>query len=199
MPGSVGFKFGLLAAILCATVAGCAPWGRFGGESVRANPVLIPIQDADYVWEHVVDVVDDYFVIDREERVKVVGDVITEGLIETKPVPGATLLEPWRRDSVDRYERLESTLQTIRRRCIVRVIPDSQGFLVEIVALKELEDLPRPEQTTAGAATFRYDDSLQRYRDPAGDPVQPLGWIPQGRDVPLEQAMLARLQATLGR
>lgn len=180
-------------------MSGCAPWGRFAGDSPRANPVLIPIQDADYVWEHVVDVVDDYFVIDREERVKVVGDVITEGLIETKPMPGATLLEPWRRDSVDRYERLESTLQTIRRRCIVRVIPDSQGFLVEIVALKELEDLPRPEVTNAGAATFRYDDSLQRYRDPAGDPVQPLGWIPQGRDVPLEQAMLARLQSTLGR
>ena len=43
------------------------------------------------------------------------GSTLTEGRIDTFPKPGATLLEPWDHDSADSYERLESTLQSIRR------------------------------------------------------------------------------------
>ena len=52
---------------------------------------------------------------------------------------------------------------------------------------------------TAGGATFRYDESMQRYREPTGDPVQPMGWIPLGRDVALEQQMLDQLAERLGK
>jgi len=190
-------------AVLALLACGCAPlaWNPrpYATQITQANPALVTIQDPDYVWEQVVEVVDDYFKIERQERVRVVGDVMTEGYVETFPTPGATLLEPWHHDSVDFHERLESTLQTIRRRALVRVIPDSQGFLIEVAVFKELENLPRPERSTAGGATFRYDESIQRYREPTGDPVLPMGWIPQGRDVALEQVMLEKLAERLGK
>jgi hypothetical protein len=186
--------------------------GEAGPVVVPQNNVVIPAVNRDFAWDQIVDVVDDDFEIEREERVKEVGGILTEGSIDTFPVTGATLLEPWRRDSVGYYERLESTLQSIRRRAFVRVVPDQHGYLVDVTVIKELEDVPRPERATAGAATFRYDTSLQRdtefatdpYRIP-GDPARPngprtptVGWIPLGRDPKLEQVMLAKIQSRLG-
>ena len=116
-----------LLVALALLGCGCAPFdwrpGPFAAQITQSNPALVTIQDPDYVWEQVVEVVDDYFKIVRQERVRVVGDVLTEGFVETAPTPGATLLEPWHRDSADTLERLESTLQTIRRRALVRQSP----------------------------------------------------------------------------
>jgi hypothetical protein len=188
------------------------------GPPIPKNTILVPAQNHDYVWDQVVDIVDDYFQIDQEERVKQVGDMQTEGRIDTFPIPGATLLEPWRKDSVNFHERLESTLQSIRRRGFVRVIPQENGcggYLVEVTVTKELEDVPHPINGSAGASTFRYDTSLNRDTefdvDPnriPGDPARPIGpraatggWIPMlpdGHDHALEQEMLAKIQARLG-
>jgi hypothetical protein len=194
---------------------GVQPPGVVGADGpivVPQNNVVVPAVNRDFAWDQVVDVVDDYFEIEREERVKQVGDTLTEGSIDTFPLTGATLLEPWRRDSVGYYERLESTLQSIRRRAFVRVVPDQHGYLVDVTVIKELEDVPQPEKASAGAATFRYDTSLQRdtefatdpFRIP-GDPARPngprtptVGWIPLGRDPKLEQEMLAKIQTRLG-
>lgn len=154
--------------------------------------------DRDLVWEQLVDVVDDYFKIEREERVRLSGDVLTEGRLDTYPRTGSTLLEPWNTDSVNRYERLESTLQSIRRRALVRVIPAEGGFLVDLSVLKELEDVPHPENASASWMNLRNDNSLRRYADPIAGRQPTLGWIGIGRDVALEQTMLAQLQSRFG-
>jgi len=176
---------------------GCAG-PSLGPVALAPNPMPVAATDPNYVWEQLVDVVDDDFEIQREERIQVFGDFAVEGRIDTFPLVGATYLEPWRRDSVGAYERLESTLQTIRRRALVRVIPDQGTYLVDVAVFKELEDLKRPERSTVGGATFRYDSSLRRLSDPLlGQPVTE-GWIPLGRDLQLEQRMLAKIQARLG-
>src|SRR5262245_49993223 len=82
--------------------------------SEPSSAVLVPALNRDLVWDQVVDIVDDYFKIEHEERVKLVGCTMIEGHIDTFPLTGATLFEPWRRDSVGCYNRLESTLQSIR-------------------------------------------------------------------------------------
>jgi hypothetical protein len=161
------------------------------------NPAVLPAVDRDLLWQHLVDVVDDHFTIDREEQVRQIGDVITEGRIDTFPEVGSTYFEPWRRDSANSYEKLESTLQTIRRQCVVRVIPTASGYLVDLAVFKELEDLARPEMATAGAATLRHDTSLERVVQPVGDQPFVRGWIPLGRDVALEQRMLLHLRNRL--
>jgi hypothetical protein len=176
------------------------------------NSVVIPPLDAEVVWTKMVDVADDYFKVQSEQRVVFAGGVPTEGRIDTFPQTGATILEPWRGDSVGWHERWESTLQSIRRIGTMRLIPDPAGWRVEVVVDKELEYLPRPMRATAGGASFRNDDSLYRYGTPlptlgqqVGDQPRPVsaptpnaGWIPLGRDPLLEQRMLGKLLAKLG-
>jgi hypothetical protein len=177
-----------------------------------SNAVVIPPIDAEGIWLKMVDVTDDYFKVQSEQRVVFANGVPTEGRIDTYPQTGATLLEPWRRDSVGFRERLESTLQSIRRSATMRLIPDPAGWRIEVIVNKELENLPRPMHTTTGAASFRNDDSLYRYGTPlptlgqqVGDAPRPvasptptIGWIPLGRDPLLEQKMLEKLVTRLG-
>ncbi|MBM4021680.1 MAG: hypothetical protein FJ284_05445 [Planctomycetes bacterium] len=176
------------------------------------NSVVIPPLDAEVVWTKMVDVTDDYFKVQSEQRVVFAAGVPTEGRIDTFPQTGATILEPWRGDSVGWHERWESTLQSIRRIGTLRLIPDPGGWRVEVVVNKELEYLPRPMRATAGGASFRNDDSLYRYGTPlptlgqqVGDQPRPvaaptpaIGWIPVGRDPLLEQRILGKLLAKLG-
>src|SRR5690606_24119803 len=92
----------------------------------------------------------------------------------------------------------QSTLQTIRRRAVVRVVPEPDGYLIDLQVVRELEDLPRPEAATAGAATYRNDSSLpiaNRGFVSRSDWSQ--DWIMLGRDIPLEQKMLGEMRERL--
>lgn len=180
---------------------GCASTGDMLGNSnviQVENPLFVPVADREFTWNQLVDMVDDRFRIDREERVRFDQGVLLEGRIETFPQVGSTLLEPWRKDSTPGFETDHATLQTIRRRATVIVSPREGGYLINLIVQKELEDLSRPEHATAGGATLRHDNSLVSADETtdAGGPVT-LGWIPVGRDLSLEQAMLADLRARL--
>jgi hypothetical protein len=159
---------------------------------------MVPVSDETYAWDQIADVVDDYFKITREQRVRRTGEAWTEGRIETAPLDGATVLEPHRHDSVGWFNRWESTFQSIRRRAIVRVIPDPSGYLVEVVVLKELEDLPKPEKGTVGPSTFGSELTMpsQRLEEVVRTHPSPK-WIPMGRDPALEQRMLSDIHARL--
>ncbi len=206
----------LLPIALFIGLPGCA---TIGPPPVHwENPALVPVVNRDFVWDQIVDVVDDYFRIEREDRVRLVGDVQTVGRIDTVPEVGSTLLEPWRSDSVNFNERLESTLQTIRRRALVQVVPAEGGFLVDVAVYKELEDLKSPEMAATGRAVIRDDGSPDRFSDEsgsaaaagsspppatrAGGPYGPqptmLGWIPLGRDAALEQRIIGQIMARVG-
>ena len=189
-------------------LAGIAPGGMIspqfglppGPDAVPGlgNPILVPVGDDQFAWEQIADVVSDYFTIAREQQARRSGEVWSEGRIDTAYQGGATWLEPHRHDSVGSFNRWESTFQSIRRIATVRVIPDSGGYLVEVVVNKELEDLPRPEHATAGAATFRTDGSLPTARaDRVSRTFSSPRWIPLGRDAALETRMLADIQARL--
>ncbi len=172
------------------------PPGGVAPGAVSANPVYLPVSNQDWAWEQIVDVVDDYFRVERENRVQLIGNVMTEGRIDTFPQIGATWLEPHRPDSVGRENRWESTLQTIRRRAVLRVIPEQGGYLVEVVVYKELEDLPRPEHSIASASTFRHDNSLEsRLSEGVLRTRLSKSWLPLGRDPAIEQKMLAEIRA----
>jgi hypothetical protein len=163
------------------------------GVQLLSNPVFISGTDHEFIWETVVDVIDDYFRVESE--IRPTGDCVTEGVLRTYPLTGATILEPWLSDSANAYERLESTLQTIRRYSVVHVRPSQGGFWIDVAVFKELENNTRPIQSTASAATLlRYDTSLTRVVDPVGEQEGHAGWIPQGRDLALEQRILGQLQ-----
>jgi hypothetical protein len=167
------------------------------------NPQLVTVTDREFVWNQVVYTIDNYFSIEREERVRQVGDVLTEGRIDTFPMVGSTILEPWQNDSAPGYERLHATLQSIRRQATVHVMPTDGGYLIEVNVNKELEDVNQPEHATTGHSTAPFGGSLVRTgrwrQNPGSLPsaTHTLGWIPLGRDIQLEQRILHELRARL--
>ena len=203
------FRFAAIA-LLALVPLGCsreAPWivppdiavPSTAGTATYSNPSHLTASDHIVLWETVADIIDDYFPeFQHEEPVRQIGDVLTEGRLETFPQVSPTFMVPWRRDGAGSYERLENTLQTMRRFAVVRVSPDQSGFLVDVAVYKELEDLRRPANATAGSATLRYDESVERIVEPTTDLPVHQGWIPKGRDVLLEQTILGHLHTRLG-
>ena len=55
------------------------------GPTVMLDNPLVVAGDTDFVWNQIVDTLDDYFRIQREQRVQNPGVAATEGLIETFP------------------------------------------------------------------------------------------------------------------
>jgi hypothetical protein len=83
----------------------------------------------------------------------------------------------------------------------VRVIPAQGGFLIDVEVYKELENVPRPETgaiSLANSQTLRNDAALVRLTNPVGGQEPSSGWLPLGRDVALEQVILAGIQARTG-
>jgi hypothetical protein len=154
------------------------------------NPMFVASTNEELVWERAIDVLHDFqFEIAQENRL---GKVI-----ETAPKPGAGLLEPWHPDSVDLPNRLESSLQSVRRIVQISFQPSDQqpGYMVTVAAYKEIEDLPGVAANSPGAATFSESTPLQRDLDSVVGQSAPSEWIRVGRDLALEQALLSRLFA----
>jgi len=181
----------LLLIFLCS-LTGCLHTGGSSPAAARplaTNPLLVTTQDQELVWERAVDVLHDFqFEIGRENRVG--------RTIETLPKVGSGLLEPWHQDSVGFQQRLESSLQSIRRVVVLSLQPDDEGrgFLVSVSAHKEMEHLDGVAANSAGAATFSENTPLVRDLNAVVGQSSPSQWIPMGRDFDLEQAILNRLR-----
>ncbi len=172
---------------------GCSATGGLGRglKTVSPNPLTVPSDDFDFVWSQCVAVLDEYFDGIRENRLA--------RTMVTDPKIGATLIEPWYGDSVGFNERLESSLQTIRRWGRISLTPaPGGGYLVKVEVFKELEDLTKPERSIGGSrAVFDSDFPVDRSREIVG-PVPLLnGWIPRGHDAKLEQVILTRIRNEL--
>lgn len=185
--------FRLLVLTGVCSLWGCALPGRpltAPGPVAVTNPLMVATRNEELVWERAVDVLHDFqFEIARENRLG--------RMIETIPKVGSGVLEPWHHDSVTLEDRLESSLQSIRRIAHVSLQPDDsgQGFLVGVAVYKELEHLPGIAGNSPGAATFSESTPLMRDLDPVVGQTSPSVWVPVGRDAALEHAMLQRLRA----
>lgn len=175
-------------AILVVAVNGCATVPAFSPPV--SNPVFVRANNPDEAWERAVDVVHDYlFEIERENKLG--------GRLETRYKTGASVLEPWHRDSVGADNRLESSLQSIRRKAFVSVTPFEGGYLIGVEAHKELEDVAKAANLQ-GAATFLDDNILARDLNAVVGQATPSGWISKGRDEALEQSMLRSFSQAFG-
>jgi hypothetical protein len=155
------------------------------------NPMYVPLGPTatayNAVFERVLDVVDDYFEISYANRY--------DGRVMTFPRIAPGLEQLWKNGSPDFDQRLEASLQTIRHRAEVLIQPaEDGGFFVQVTVFKELEDLPRPVRATAGAASFRDAETVERQFEVIDPTVFESTWIPFGRNVPLEQAILEKLR-----
>jgi hypothetical protein len=184
----------LITSAVLAGGSGCAALRKrepVGAVSVVSNPFFVPANNEEAVWERTVDVVHNYFDIARENRL--------EGVIESHPKAGASALEPWHRDSVGIENRLESTLQTIRRRAFVKITPTEGGYLVGAEVFKEREDVRGRTENSPGGATFQEARPLQRNLNLVLGQTAASGWISLGRDDALENRLLRELHTSLQR
>lgn len=159
------------------------------------NPASVVIPDHEFAWNQIVDEVDNYFKIKKEERVRLDEGIISEGIITTYPTSGSTLLEPWRTDSSSGFEKWQSTFQTIRRTATVRVIPNGATYLIDVQVEKEMEDLPKPENAVVGSLRSNVSTTTDEDGDPFHRHRQ--RWFSIGRDTTLEQRMLAAIQGRI--
>ncbi len=177
------------ASLIACVCSGCATTG--GAHALTENPLIVPSADYETVHRASVIAVDQFFDIASEDR--------NQRKIVTQPKSGATLFEPWEIDSVGFQERLECTLQTIRRVAIITInpAPTGQGWAIKVVVYKELEDLLQPDRQSIGRAVFNNQFPLNRSREVVGPVQAPPYWIPRGQDYKLEQAILAKIRSSL--
>jgi hypothetical protein len=182
---------GIVLALALVVLAGCqASRGLGRVRTVSPNPLVVPSDDFEAIWRECVAVLDEYFDIAREDRLA--------RTIVTNPKMGATLFEPWYGDSAGPAERLEATLQSIRRFARIKVdAAPGGGYAVKVEVHKELEDLAKPERQAGGRAVFDADFPVNRTREIVGPVPIPNGWIWKGRDTELEQVILTRLRNNL--
>ena len=181
----------LVFAGLCLLTAGCHLFS-VRPPSAPPQPLYVTSADSEFVWERIVDVLHDYpFEIERENKLN--------GIIETKYRIGSTLLEPWFRDSYGLRNRLESGIQTVRRKVFVTMTPVEGGYIVTVRADKELENFPIAAANTTGGATFQENQPLQRDLNAVLGPETAQEWVRRGRDTVLEQDLTSRLQAVFSR
>ena len=189
----------LIVGLLCVpALIGCAGVSSFRQGAVMpvaaANPLFVSTQNEDLLWERTVEALEDFqFPIRKENRLARV--------IETDYKVGASVFEPWHGDSVGLANRLESTLQSVRRRVVITMVPHEQqaGYLVMVEAVKELEDLPGLAANSPGGATFLESRPLDRDLNLVVGQSAPSGWLWAGRDYQLEQSILGQLRYLLSR
>lgn len=164
-----------------------------------ANPFQVGQADPALVWLQVVDAVDDLFPVKSESPVRKDSIAWLEGRLETFPEVGATIFEPWRRDSTPGFERLQSTFQTIRRTAYVKVLPGPDGYLIDVKVVKEQEDVDHSQYPTAGSSVQRHDGSVVRSSNVLGDLPTTIDWYPAGigRDLDLERRLSERIAGRL--
>ncbi len=176
--------FAMLATLPCCGCLSSPPKANPRG----ASTIQVSDSARDPMWERAVVVLNrNHFQVARESKL--------EGVIETEYRGGSGLLEPWNPDSVGLSNRMESTLQSIRRKVTVTMQSTGPGTMnVNVRADKELEDLPGLAANYEGGATFSENQPLSRDLDQVVGQSGPSRWISIGRDPLLERKLLNEIQ-----
>lgn len=204
MKAFVPLWFTVLTVVVLITTAGCHRWAPplpflpppgpprpHPIEVPVSNPTTIPPVAPDFLWEQIVDSIDDYFRIDYESPVRRTETFWQPGTLETFPEISGTTLEPWRGEAARGYQRLQSTIQTIRRTATVEVAPVEAGYALSIKVVKEQEDVDQSQFAAAGAAAQRHDGALIENSEQVRQMPITLGWFEIGRDTELERRIMA--------
>lgn len=171
------------------------------GSADNLNPLYVRTEDNKWLWESIVDVVDNYFPIasespvlkDESQNNGVLISRFTEGRLDTKPVIAPGVCQPWKKSSANISQRWEATFQTIRRYAVVRVVPENEGFKINLAVYNEMENRSNPMNSRKSNTNFTFTDDLSQLELPAGPTAPSDGWFPIGRNTEMEQIILEEL------
>jgi len=127
---------------------------------------------------------------------------LENGLIRTRPLPGAQFFELWRSDNVGAENSLRANLHTIRRTVEIDVTQQGEEFCIGCDVRVQRLSLPEREAGSSSARAYemysRSSPSLQKLRF---DPQQEKGmaWIDLGGDTQLAAEILKRIEEQIAR
>ena len=179
---------GLWSLTACLLLSGCVTLTNANPRTSAPPAVQIPAAQRDAMWERAIAVLHEmHFMVARESKL--------EGVIETEFRAGSGLLEPWNKDSVGYANRLESSLQSIRRRVTISFQETSPDYIMILVSVdKQIEDVPGLAANYEGGATFSEAEPLNRDLDQVIGQAGPSRWLPRGSDPLLEAEIMRRIR-----
>lgn len=179
----------ILSALIIAGCFGChSPTGEL---QVIRGDIRIVKDDLKPSWDEVLDVLSEHnFAADYQS--------LRVGRIITEPVVSQQWFEFWRDDAQGRYQWLESSLHTMRRRVEVTFAPANDGYRMTLFAYVERKSQPERQVTTASGAIQIYREKLPIYTGEKVAAGEQVYWVDVGRDDRLEAYLLERIASRLG-
>ena len=179
------------ALITCALVlTGCAEQQQFKA----VEQICVPDTGKAEAMQAAEDVLGKmHFTIDKADA--------EQGLIRTKPLPGAQIFEFWRSDNVGAFNSAEANLHSIRR--VAELDITRQGGQLYIGCNVKVSRLSLPEhQISSSARAYQmFSQSSPAMQILALHPQQKKGmaWVDLGNDTRLATEILKRIEKQINR
>jgi hypothetical protein len=126
---------------------------------------------------------------------------VRNGLIRTRPLPGAQFFEFWRNDNVGIDNAIAANIHTIRR--IVTIDINQQGPQIHIVCEVHTQRLSLPERpvnsSTGVYGMFSQSSPLLQRLILNPEQAKRMTWIDLGRDSRLEVEIIKRIETRIQR
>ena len=205
----------LLVVWLAPTMTACCAirerFNRLDGpvgayEPEQPNPLVVQTQDAEALWDAIVDVIDNYYIIKTENPVRTYERTdengktyyyCTEGRLDTEPSIMGGVHEPWRKNGDECADRWFATFQTVRSYAYVRVTPEEKGFFIYLTINREIEDMPNPIGSNVDY-NLHFNDDLSQLSQAVGERSRSKGWIDIGRATDLEGRVMKEIAWRVG-
>ena len=134
-----------------------------------------------------------YFTIDKAD--------FDNGLIRTRPLPGAQFFEFWRSDNAGADNALAANLHTIRRTATLDISQQGQELRIDCNVQAQRLSLPERQDSSSTRVYGMFsqsDSTLQRLKlNP--EQQEEMAWIDLGSDKQLEAKILKRIETGIVR
>ena len=121
---------------------------------------------------------------------------VQNGLIRTRPLPGAQLFEIWRGDNVGADNHLQANLHTIRRTVELEITQHDEKICIDCHVRVQRLSLPEREVTSSARAYDMFSRSTPSLQRLIINPEQQkaMAWIDLDEDIPLANEILKRIE-----
>lgn len=179
-------QIGVFAGLLVGVIfSGCTTTPPPDRMQIRPVVLNLPLDQAMQVAESVLGEM--HFTlrrIDTENR-----------RILTYPLPGAQFFEFWRKDAIGSFNRIESTLHTVRRTAELTFLPVNNATQIVCVVRTERLNLPSRETASPNQAYQILTESspIVQTLKLSADQIRGMSWVPLGQDSELANLILQNI------
>jgi hypothetical protein len=155
-----------------------------------SGALVINKSEFDTAWEETIDVLrEHYFIPDSQNQ--------RAGLIVSYPTLSRQWFEFWRDDSLGTYEKMESSIHSIRRTARVKFVPVKDKYQIQISIMVQRKAEPERQITSASGTILAFRDTAPLMSGEKKPRAKTITWTQVGEDVKLANYLLHRLERRL--